>query len=355
MKPGEPVYRSPLDKPLSELTEEDISQLTREDCRKYLKDKGMRRPSWNKSQAIQQVISLKTLLESRPDSGDAAAGIRQKIAPPEPENPPHIEPAPADESASDRSKDAPQQSSGSGEGQAPCHTAAAGKGPFPLDSSISPRSRGATSGGSVGQMTIFYDGKVNVYEGVPPDKARMIMQLAGSPSNNCCLPCDVTTTASTASPLSRTMPSCVRTGAVASSPPLPVVTSSTNLQAQHQGKTGQYSQEGIEENKVSHESEGPASRKASLQRYLEKRKDRVRFKHKKKIGGSSSSSLEMYINQQVRTQSSNGQLSRSGTSSPTQPKPPHTPTRCSSVENLPKNLCLSVDLNDDGPEDGVQD
>lgn len=75
---------------------------------------------------------------------------------------------------------------------------------------------------------------------------------------------------------------------------------------------------------------------------------RVRFKHKKKIGGSSSSSLEMYINQQVRTQTSNNQLSRSGTSSPTQPKPPHTPTRCSSVENLPKNLCLSVDLNDDG-------
>lgn len=136
LKPGEPVYRSPLDKPLSELTEEDISQLTREDCRKYLKDKGpifplplpflylhyctyssalkkkkrnvgekkklrtrvrlclfrtgMRRPSWNKSQAIQQVISLKTLFESRPDSGDAAAGIRQKIASSEPENPPHV-------------------------------------------------------------------------------------------------------------------------------------------------------------------------------------------------------------------------------------------------------------------------
>ncbi|XXG42166.1 hypothetical protein AAC387_Pa01g2500 [Persea americana] len=353
MKPGEPVYRSPLDKPLSELTEEDISQLTREDCRKYLKDKGMRRPSWNKSQAIQQVISLKTLLESRPDSGDAAAVIRQKIAAPEPENPPHIDPAPADESASDRSKDALQQSSGSGEAQAPCHTPAAGKGPFPLDSSISPRA--AASEGSFGQLTIFYDGKVNVYEGVPPDKARMIMQLAGSPNNNGCLPCDVTTTASTASPLSRTMPSCVRMGAAASSPPLPVVTSSTNVQAQQQGKTGQYSQEGIEEGKVSRESEGPASRKACLQRYLEKRKDRVRFKHKKKIGGSSSSSLEMYINQQARTQSSNGQLSRSGTSSPTQPKPPHTPTRCSSVENLPKNLCLSVDLNDDGPEDGVQD
>lgn len=122
--------------------------------------------------------------------------------------------------------------------------------------------RAAASEGSFGQLTIFYDGKVNVYEGVPPDKvtvphflnliflmrsrpfilnwffgqARMIMQLAGSPNNNGCLPCDVTTTASTASPLSRTMPSCVRMGAAASSPPLPVVTSSTNVQAQQQGK-----------------------------------------------------------------------------------------------------------------------
>lgn len=31
---------------------------------------GMRRPSWNKSQAIQQVISLKALLEGRPGAGD---------------------------------------------------------------------------------------------------------------------------------------------------------------------------------------------------------------------------------------------------------------------------------------------
>lgn len=37
---------------------------------------GMRRPSWNKSQAIQQVISLKALLESGDDSG---AGALRKV------------------------------------------------------------------------------------------------------------------------------------------------------------------------------------------------------------------------------------------------------------------------------------
>ncbi|KAI3787774.1 hypothetical protein L2E82_00190 [Cichorium intybus] len=63
---------SVLDKPLHQLTEDDISQLTREDCRRYLKQKGMRRPSWNKSQAIQQVIMLKALLEPAPDYGDGS-------------------------------------------------------------------------------------------------------------------------------------------------------------------------------------------------------------------------------------------------------------------------------------------
>ncbi|XLT13264.1 hypothetical protein HN51_058954 [Arachis hypogaea] len=37
----------------------------------------------------------------------------------------------------------------------------------------------ATSG--VGQMTIFYCGKVKVYDGGSPDKAQAIMQLAASP------------------------------------------------------------------------------------------------------------------------------------------------------------------------------
>lgn len=34
------VYKSPLDKPLYLLTDDDISQLTREDCRRFLKAKG---------------------------------------------------------------------------------------------------------------------------------------------------------------------------------------------------------------------------------------------------------------------------------------------------------------------------
>ncbi|KAJ7564061.1 hypothetical protein O6H91_03G135200 [Diphasiastrum complanatum] len=58
--------RQALDKPLEELTDADIMQLTREDCRRYLKERGMRRPSWNKFQAIQQVLSLKGLFDSKP-------------------------------------------------------------------------------------------------------------------------------------------------------------------------------------------------------------------------------------------------------------------------------------------------
>jgi hypothetical protein len=36
--------RSQLEKPLSELTEEDIAQVTREDCRRFLKERGHSSP-----------------------------------------------------------------------------------------------------------------------------------------------------------------------------------------------------------------------------------------------------------------------------------------------------------------------
>ncbi|OMP04921.1 protein TIFY 4B-like protein [Corchorus olitorius] len=48
----------------------------------------MRRPSWNKSQAIQQVISLKTLLESSSDAD--AVEAPKKLYIPCPENPPRV-------------------------------------------------------------------------------------------------------------------------------------------------------------------------------------------------------------------------------------------------------------------------
>ncbi|MCD9641432.1 hypothetical protein HAX54_027610 [Datura stramonium] len=119
MTPGETVSRSLLDKPLYQLTEDDISQLTREDCRRFLKGKGMRRPSWNKSQAIQQVISLKALLETTPDTD---AGIRKKLT-------------------------------------------------FSRRYSFPSRTI-CSADTPVGQMTIFYSGKVNVYNDVPADKAQ---------------------------------------------------------------------------------------------------------------------------------------------------------------------------------------
>ncbi|GBG65039.1 hypothetical protein CBR_g49108 [Chara braunii] len=56
------------EKPLEELTDVDIQQLTREECRKYLKQKGMRKPSWNKAHVTQQLLSLKTILPLTTDS-----------------------------------------------------------------------------------------------------------------------------------------------------------------------------------------------------------------------------------------------------------------------------------------------
>lgn len=40
MSAGTTTFRTILEKPLNQLTEDDISQLTREDCRKFLKEKG---------------------------------------------------------------------------------------------------------------------------------------------------------------------------------------------------------------------------------------------------------------------------------------------------------------------------
>ncbi|KAI3910816.1 hypothetical protein MKW98_030624 [Papaver atlanticum] len=70
MKRGETtIIRSTLDKPLQQLTKDDISQLTR-----------MRRPSWNKSQAIEQVISSNFLLESTFD--DTCCNNNTSVRPP---------------------------------------------------------------------------------------------------------------------------------------------------------------------------------------------------------------------------------------------------------------------------------
>ncbi|KAE8704039.1 TIFY domain/Divergent CCT motif family protein, putative isoform 6 [Hibiscus syriacus] len=187
MSLGETVSRSPLDKPLNQLTEDDISQVTREDCRRYLKEKGMRKPSWNKSQAIQQVISLKNLLETTSDS-DATDDARKKLYTTCPQYPPRavsdstvlpnemtlhdVILAQANESIS-CSRPNPLKSEFSGD--------ISGRTVAARNDSVSPRTAGAAAKESAGQMTVFYCGKVNVYDDMPSCKAEAILQLAASP------------------------------------------------------------------------------------------------------------------------------------------------------------------------------
>ncbi|KAK9083714.1 hypothetical protein Scep_030185 [Stephania cephalantha] len=100
----------------------------------------------------------------------------------------------------------------------------------------------------------------------------------------------------------------------------------------------QYREEGMLSQEV--DPECPARRELSLQR--------GRFKCKKKVGASSCSSFEMYLNHQIRGQNLNEQSSRSGTSSPTQPRQLHTPSNDNALDDRAKTIGLAVDLNDSG-------
>ncbi|XP_070666808.1 protein TIFY 4B-like isoform X8 [Malus domestica] len=342
------TFRSILEKPLNQLTEDDISQLTREDCRKYLKEKGMRRPSWNKSQAIQQVISLKALLEPNDDSG---AGALRKIV-----VLPHTTTATtqrvstfaASNSADSAKEVSPDvQASVSADELAP-HPRNEPPKPAPEDPPV-----------YADTTAISLSGKVNVYDGVPPDKvneafslngdheislpmqgymdlqARAILHLAAGPNH---LLLDNQFGGAAAA---RSLHCQFQTAGDKDGLFLPSATISQAMQTDSGNfteKVSEYTQQYWEKGNNTRDPEGQANRKVSLQRYREKRKDREKLKIKKNIG--SNTSLEVYLNRQLRTHTSNGNSSQYGTSSPPQPELLQT------AENQPRFRCLPVDLNE---------
>ncbi|KAL9273387.1 TIFY 4B-like protein [Drosera capensis] len=295
-----------LDKPLHELTEDDVSQLTREDCRRYLHDKGMRRPSWNKSQAIQQVISLKSLLEPPPP----------RPPPPVPEALPRLtatntgngtpslssslkELSPVDgealASASERSK---EQHDARDEG---------------VDAKgVSPRSLDTTDL-SQREMTILYSGKVNVYERVPEDQAQTILHLVSTPMQ-----------------FHRDEQTSRHSAHWAA--PIQLHPSNSKFRVCHSRSTvRQPFLTGID---------GHLNRQVCLQKYREKKNDRERFKIRERIGPPG---LDLYLNHHFRGQSI-GQSSGSTSNFLNRPGQVHGLPNF--LDNLRKNPNLSVVIKD---------
>lgn len=315
--------RTNLEKPLEDLSHEDIMQLTREDCRRYLKEKGMRRPSWNKSQAIQQVLSLKKLFESGPNDEKISATTNRPNPDENSKESASISllygSQPESHSVVFASKDLdtvnlewlaktdlPVFAS------QPLHIAQ--QNVFSSFSSV--KQSGA-------QLTIFYSGNVNVYDDVPAEKAQEIMLLAGSrnypPSSTCQSTRNTQQNAVRAAyPSNPTnTPPIYGTG-----PPLAAVASSSVMSSPIH-------------------KESPITRKASLQRFLEKRKDRSRGK----LGAPTISKkpllMGMFMHPSIvqRQYWTDTAKRKSGkpempTSSISPTRPPQTPRRASSDEQL---------------------
>ncbi|PWA62872.1 CO/COL/TOC1, conserved site-containing protein [Artemisia annua] len=204
----------------------------------------MRKPSWNKSQAIQQVIMLKALLEPVPECGDVSRKLSnahrkhqtltspvQKVTSADTEVS-----VSADDSVPGQRDDADQSDVARDDDfVSPSGCLIWPSSPFTVI-----RITGMTDE-EKGQMTIFYSGKVNVYDEVPAEKAWTLLQLAASPLQ---FPQEAPFNG-TGPPTCHLQAPCLRASTGSSAMILPTLQT----------------------------AEGSASRKASVHRYLEKRKD----------------------------------------------------------------------------------
>ncbi|KAH9315400.1 hypothetical protein KI387_024027, partial [Taxus chinensis] len=223
----------------------------------------MRRPSWNKSQAIQQVLSLKNLFHSTPD--DDTNFLPQNAQEDEPSFH-RLAAAPASHNNYD---EAARKLEWIGEADLPV-----------LATSPTISAKNVMTNSPCAQLTIFYCGNVNVYNDVPVDKAKAIMLLAGEKERDA---------------ESR---SCAVNGGRSGSGCIPFP---ATLQ-----------------------KETPITRKASLQRFLEKKKDRSRCK---RSGGASKKPpvlMGMFMHPSYWSEAVKKNPTNSSGNSPT--RPPQTPS-----------------------------
>ncbi|KAL6554396.1 TIFY [Orobanche minor] len=153
--PEESAGKSLLEKPIHLLTEDDISQLTREDCRLIMLKKLLEADSVAGSPKRPNISCSSNTAIIVPGGTNMDAKISVSA---ERSMPHHVE--------------NPNKPDSSG--------VLSGRLAAANDESAQPRAI-QTTNNAAGQMTIIYGGKVNVYDDIPTDKARTVLHIAASP------------------------------------------------------------------------------------------------------------------------------------------------------------------------------